>query len=67
MVYITLPMPGTEYGPCATACRHRDCEATRQQARQKCELCGLELGYEIPLASDTEGKLAHLDCVLNEQ
>lgn len=41
-----LPLPGTEYGPCVSACEHRDCAATRTTAESVCPLCGDPIGYE---------------------
>lgn len=41
----TLPKPGTEYGPCADECKHRDCAVTREMASAKCDVCGESIGY----------------------
>lgn len=32
-----LPPPGTEYGPCASACFHTDCAANRKMAEASSE------------------------------
>jgi hypothetical protein len=37
--------PGTEFGPCADECTHRDCAATRRSAEQPCTHCGNRIGY----------------------
>jgi hypothetical protein len=41
-----LPKPGTEFGPCAGACKHVDCAATRRDANSACVHCRKPIGYE---------------------
>lgn len=41
-----LSAPGTEFGPCADACEHRDCAATRARAASACLACGEPIGYD---------------------
>lgn len=49
-----LPAPGTEYGPCADACAHRDCASTRKQAESACRFCDRPIGYEVRFYVDPE-------------
>lgn len=61
-----LPTPGTQYGPCDdSACGHRDCEATRNDAHALCRLCLAEIGYEVRMYADPENPkaLVHADCL----
>lgn len=44
----SLPTPGTKHGPCANACAHRDCAATRQLAATKCIYCRRPIGFDKP-------------------
>jgi hypothetical protein len=46
MGWIMLSKPGDEYGPCVGNCKHKDCEASRQEARMPCRFCHKEIGYE---------------------
>lgn len=46
MAAATLPTPGTEVGPCTTACEHTDCAETRRMAETCCVYCGQPIGYE---------------------
>ena len=56
-----LPMPGTEYGPCAVACFHTDCAHTRRMAAMNCPFCNEPIGYER--RSYDEGEPGVLDLV----
>lgn len=49
MAAITLPAPGTEYGPCTEPCAHRDCAETRTWAARLCTYCQQPLGYSQPV------------------
>ena len=66
MAYITLAEPGTEYGPCAEPCMHKDCDATKTQASTLCPYCLKPLGYGHALTrADTEVStgLGHFACI----
>lgn len=47
MAAISLPEPGSEYGPCDrdADCQHIDCVATRDAAAEACQICGKPIGY----------------------
>jgi hypothetical protein len=62
----TLPSPGTEYGPCADSCQHRDCALTRSEAATGCKLCGEAIGYETRYYNDNEYGLVHARCLENK-
>jgi hypothetical protein len=38
--------PGSEFGPCAEFCDHRDCAASRRVAGASCGICGEPIGYD---------------------
>lgn len=42
-----LPAPGTEYGPCAEPCQHRDCAESRRGAEYLCGYCSQPIGYDV--------------------
>ncbi len=42
-----MAAPGTEYGPCADACEHTDCAATRKRAQSICFHCKKPIGYGV--------------------
>lgn len=46
MAAISIPTPGTELGPCAQPCEHRDCAANRAMAEAICTVCEEPIGYE---------------------
>jgi hypothetical protein len=52
MAAISIPAPGTEYGPCKEACKHIDCEANRSDAAALCSLCKDPIGFETPFYVD---------------
>jgi hypothetical protein len=45
MAAASLSEPGTEYGPCAEQCEHRDCAESRKMAATTCKRCGQSIGY----------------------
>lgn len=63
-----LAKPGTEYGPCAEECKHRDCAQTRTMAAAICHHCQKAVGYDVrfydisvpPMLNGTE--LVHALC-----
>lgn len=42
----TLPIPGTEYGPCLDQCDHVDCAQIRAMADAICPMCRQPIGYD---------------------
>lgn len=61
MRWLTLPKPGTKYGPCQEPCSHTDCEATREMAATICHYCGQPIGYDTPFVQ-IDGGLVHVSC-----
>ncbi|HEY7195479.1 MAG TPA: hypothetical protein VH439_17180 [Gemmatimonadales bacterium] len=59
----SLGKPGTERGPCATACRHIDCREIREWARALCHYCGKEIGYETRFYRQGEDEEPHTRAV----
>ena len=59
-----IPAPGTEYGPCADDCAHRDCAATRRQAAAACRICGEPIGYERAYFVGDDGAV-HASCMFD--
>ena len=59
MAWGMLSKPGTEYGPCLGACKHRDCQATRDQAATACAYCAEPIGYGARFYAHP---MAHADC-----
>jgi hypothetical protein len=57
-----LSKPGTEYGPCASPCKHIDCAKSREQAASHCALCSTPIGYDRRFYLETVG-LVHADCL----
>jgi hypothetical protein len=57
-----LSKPGTQYGPCKTACRHIDCAETRATAEARCRLCGERIGYQTLFYREANGVVAHERC-----
>ena len=63
MAAISLPLPGSEYGPCEDeSCGHRDCEATRKMAAQPCDICGQSMGTRMFFANTTWTVYEHATC-----
>ena len=64
----TLPGPGEknyrgeDIGPCADACKHIDCAATRRMAATPCDLCGAAIGYGVRFYQQTDDRLRHELC-----
>jgi len=47
MAAISIPKPGTKYGPCEDIkCIHSDCQRTREMINNKCEICRYKIGYD---------------------
>lgn len=63
MAAIKTPMPGSQYGPCINECKHEDCEALKQEALQKCSICGKEIGYEAYWYNDHDHGPVHAVCL----
>jgi hypothetical protein len=68
MAAASLAAPGTEAGPCAEPCEHRDCASTRKMADTPCEVCGEPIGYvqrffrTVDDQPDMWEHLAHAGC-----
>jgi len=45
MASTKLPLPGSQYGPCAEPCKHQDCARARADAAEVCIYCGESIGY----------------------
>lgn len=66
----SLASPGTEVGPCADPCEHRDCATTRRMAETACVHCSDPIGYGTSFYNVTPdgepvwSKLAHAGCEL---
>ena len=59
-----LQGPGKKLGPCRSACKHRDCVETREQAASPCRFCQKAIGYETRFyRSGFSGDLAHGVCL----
>jgi hypothetical protein len=58
----TLPTPGSKFGPCVTACAHRDCAETRKMAAAICEYCNGPIAYETRFYDRSAGE-GHTDLV----
>lgn len=52
MGWIMHDAPGIGNGPCEKDCKHKDCEATRQDAEAKCRWCGKPIGYGVRFYMD---------------
>ena len=61
MGYGILAEPGTEFGPCAEPCQHKDCAATRAKANENCIECGETIGYGTKYYQEEDG-LIHYRC-----
>lgn len=65
MAWISIPAPGTEYGPCKGTCSHTDCEATREMAAAVCHFCNEAIDYQRALFSDPDGPgFVHAVCLM---
>lgn len=68
MAALTLPRPGTEFGPCEDHfCGHSDCEETRRMAFEVCRFCDRYISYGKRFYNDPspryDGALVHADCL----
>lgn len=54
MGWITLPTPGTKYGPCKGKCKHTDCAATRTEAETPCRYCKKPIGFDTKFYTDRD-------------
>jgi hypothetical protein len=61
MAWISLAKPGTEFGPCAEPCTHKDCALSRTAAEAVCPGCKEAIGYERAFVRYGEG-LWHQAC-----
>lgn len=58
----TLHPPGTDLGPCATPCTHKDCNETKLLAAEPCFYCREPIGYGLYYWLRAENRLAHAAC-----
>lgn len=63
MAAVHLSPPGSQYGPCAEACGHTDCAATRAWAETPCIECREPIGYDRRFFQDEPGKPFHMACM----
>jgi hypothetical protein len=65
-----IPAPGTEYGPCATPCAHRDCGRSRKDAALPCRICKEPIGYSTRYYQENDDAngyaLVHAACAEDE-
>ena len=58
-----LQKPGSKVGPCREACKHRDCQQTRQDAAALCPFCRKAISYGVGFyRARLSGDLAHAMC-----
>lgn len=61
-----IPAPGTEHGPCKTACSHVDHYVLRTMAENLCQHClesiGYERGFYIVEVDDFTKIMVHSSC-----
>ena len=67
MAWGRLPAPGTEHGPCADPCEHRDCAATRADASGICIYCRTPIGYDRPFFREDAGMYSHAGCAMEHE
>lgn len=59
----TIPSPGSKYGPCKSACQHRDCAENREDAASACRHCGKPIGFDTRMYADGHPrKFVHAAC-----
>jgi hypothetical protein len=59
-----LPKPGSKFGPCRAACKHRDCQQTKRDAFTVCRFCSQSIGYDVRFVrARLSGSLAHESCL----
>lgn len=65
MAAISLPIPGSKYGPCVGECHHIDCALTRRDAKSKCTRCGEPIGYDVMFyeSGGDPGGFIHATCL----
>lgn len=67
----SIPKPGTQYGPCAGSCEHRDCAAMWRVMDSICHHCGSRIGYDKNFYDVGDGAHVHAVCeetaIENEQ
>ena len=68
MAAVTIPAPGTEFGPClCPECGHVDCAESRRQASTLCDICRLPIGYSNRFYQHDEWKvLTHQLCYMRK-
>jgi hypothetical protein len=59
MSIVIVPTPGTPEGPCRGACDHRKCHLLREFAHDRCDHCGVILGFGSKITGEPS---MHLSC-----
>lgn len=59
---VSLLPPGTRTGPCASACDHKTCLASRKAAEALCQICCKPNGYGVAVYLYAT-KIGHAECL----
>ena len=59
MSIVIVPTPGTPDGPCRGSCDHRKCHMLREIAHERCNHCGVILGFGSKITGEPA---MHLRC-----
>jgi hypothetical protein len=59
MSILIVPTPGTPDGPCRGSCDHRKCHMMREIAHERCNHCGVILGFGSKITGEPA---MHLRC-----
>lgn len=65
MASVSLPKPGTKYGPCKHNCKHIECAQTRRMVKQLCRFCNEAIDYDRQFNTDPDNQdeLVHAVCL----
>jgi hypothetical protein len=61
-----IAKPGSEYGPCLSECKHRDCAASRTMVVIVCRICNQRIGYETRFYFEDNNLPVHGLCLDEE-
>jgi hypothetical protein len=65
VAFRSIPLPGSQFGPCAVPCVHRDCAESRRIAEAICPGCKKQIGYQKNFTTAGGGAaLWHFECYL---